>query len=204
MLIEEEMNKMAAWPNRKEPPHPGWVSTRHVVDSGKVFGFLDRCSRIVEPVTDEFNLDPRGDPVVVNLASNAADEMLELETEVDRTDAALFNQPMPPSSRWLADLRGRVRDTGRVKGDVEWNKFQTDLYNYQGAPADKADNYSGFQFGDFSRDWNKWVDGLGSQHPQVTYKTSAYLQQAHKTRKKHSRETSTIRPYTEGLTKLKV
>ena len=201
-LIEDEMIKMAAWPNRKEPPHPGWVSTRHVKDSGEAFGFIDRHAPPVEPVTDELNLDPRDDPVVVNLGRDAADEMLELDTEVDGTDAVIFKQPMPPSSQWLADLRGRVRDTGRVKGDTEWNKFQTDLYNYQGAPADEADNYSGFQFGDFSRDWNRWVDGLGCQHPEVTYKTSAYLQQAHKTMKKRGRERSTIRPHNEALDRL--
>ena len=193
---------MAARPNRKEPPHPGWVSTRHAADTGEVFGFIDQHRPRLQQVTDEFNLHPCDDPVIVNLSRDTADEMLELDTEVDGTDAAIFTQPMPPSSQWLANLRGRVRGTGRVKDDIEWNKFQTDLYNYQGSPTDEADNYTGFQFGDFARDWNVWVDGLGSRLPGITYKTAAYLQQAHKTMKKRGRETSTIRPYCEALGRL--
>ena len=202
-LVEEEIEKMAAWPNREQPPHPGWVSTKYVEDSKEVFGFIDRQTPL-NPVDDEgFNVDPPGDPVVEDLGAEAADEMLDMETEVDRSDALLFKQKMPASSQWLANLRGRVRDTGRVKGEIEWERFKTELYKYQGTSADEADNYSGFQFGAFARDWNDWVDNLKSRRPEVTYKTSSYLQQAHKTLKRRGRETSTTRPCSEALRRLR-
>ena len=187
-IIEDEIEKMAAWPNREEPPHPEWASTRNVEDNPETF-------RTIDPIP----LRPRGDDESAadaslhNLADNAAGELLELDTGVDR-NLYIFNSLA--LSQWLAALHDRAQACGKVKGHFEWEYFQTNIFNFQRRGAyDKANNYSTFQFSAFSDSWNEWVHSLGSTNPEVTYKTAEYLKESYKTMKSRGVQDSTLRQH---------
>ena len=100
-IIEDEIERMTAGMNREVPPHPDWVSTRNVVDSNESFGFIDPV-----PLQAQNDDNSEDDESLVNLAEEAADELLELDMEVDES-TDFFNNPMPPPSQWLASLHGR-------------------------------------------------------------------------------------------------
>ena len=39
-MIEDEIDKMSGWSNRKTTPHPEWISTKSVTSTGEVFGII--------------------------------------------------------------------------------------------------------------------------------------------------------------------
>jgi len=193
-IIEDEIERMTAGMNREVPPHPDWVSTRIVEDSNESFGFIDPV-----PLQAQNDDNSEDDESLVNLAEEAADELLELDMEVDES-TDFFNNPMPPPSQWLASLHGRSRACGKVKSHFEWEYFKNNLMDFHGGSgSDEADNYSAFRFSAFSESWNKWVDSLGSTLPEVTYKTAACLQDACKTMKRIGVQQATLRQRSKAL-----
>ena len=110
---------------------------RNVEDNGESFGCIDPMPS--RPQNDD---DSASDKSLNNLADEAADELLELDTGVDDS-ADFLNKSMPVSSQWMASLHGRVRACGKVKGKFEWDYFKRNLFNFMGGGAsDEADNYS--------------------------------------------------------------
>ena len=88
-------------------------------------------------------------------------------------------------------------------GNVEWEYFKTNVMNFQGRDELETDNYSSIRWSSFATSWNKWVDGLGVRHPEVTYKNASYLKQAYKSMQQRALQFSTLRQHTQGLDELR-
>ena len=55
--------------------------------------YLDSLiDKLCQALLRRFNLDLLDDPAIEELGAQAADEMLDIETEVDKSDARLFNK----------------------------------------------------------------------------------------------------------------
>lgn len=155
------------------------------------------------PRMDQDDDDSTDDASLNDMAEEAADEMLELESQ-DNIPSEHLQVPMMASSQWLAALDGRARDKGKVKGHFEWEYFKSNVFNFRGrGDSDEADNYSGYRWSEFATSWNAWVDSLGATKPEVTYKTSAYLQEAFKLMKRRGVQDSTLREHSQGLNSLR-
>ena len=191
---------MASWKNRETPPHPDWLSTRSVQSTGETFGFL------VNNVQSRMTVDVEEDSLASggSDAFDVAEELEGLDEGSNEFEASLATE-LPASAQHMAALFGRCRPPGKVMANVEWEYFKNNLPNFQGGGNTEADNYCSIRFSDFdtSWSWNEWVDSLGSTHPDVTYKTAAYLRDAYKCMKRRTVESSTLRPHSQSLGALK-
>jgi hypothetical protein len=88
-------------------------------------------------------------------------------------------------------------------GNVEWGYFKDNITKFQGGAGREADSYCSIQFSAMAESWNKWVDSLGTRHPEVTYKTAAYLKEAYKSMERRAVESATLCPHVQNLNKLK-
>jgi len=196
MLLDEEIEKMAAWNTQGSPPHPEWVSCNSFQCTGEEFGLID-------PISTESNSTEEAELLIEQEADAVADSMLELDTGVTEDDAVRSN--LPESSRWLALNFGRWRPSGRVKGNAEWEYFKENISNFQRAAGlvNEADNHSSIQWSAFADHWNNMVARLGTSKPDFTYKTASLLQDAHKTLQRRSRRDTTILPYASDIDDLR-
>ena len=137
-------------------------------------------------------------------AFDVAEELEGLDEGANEFEASLATE-LPASAQHMAALFGRCRPPGKVMANVEWEYFKNNLPNFQGGGNTEADNYCSIRFSDFdtSWSWNEWVDSLGSTHPDVTYKTAAYLRDAYRCMKRRTVESSTLRPHSQSLGALK-
>jgi hypothetical protein len=110
---------------------------------------------------------------------------------------------LPPSSQWMAFLHNKFRPFGKVMGNVEWEYFKDNVTKFQRGAGREADNYCSIQFSVMAESWNKWVDSLGTRHPEVTYKTAAYLKEGYKSMKRRALQSATLRLHVHTLNKLK-
>ena len=76
-MIEDEIEKMAMWEGRVAPPHPEWSSTKNVESTGEVFGLIDPLSNM------EIDSESEDDESLIEAAEMAAEQVLELELDVD-------------------------------------------------------------------------------------------------------------------------
>jgi hypothetical protein len=196
VLLDEEIEKMAAWNNQAEPPHSEWVSATTFQSTGEIFGLIDPVS------TAEADAELGLEALVETEADAVADNLIELDTGVTEEHALLNN--LTDSSRWLALNFGRWRPSGRVKSSEEWEYFKSNLPRFQSGAgnSDEADNHSSFQWSAYADDWNKMVASLGSNKPSFTYKTASLLQDAYKSWQKRARRDTTILPHTAIITDL--
>jgi hypothetical protein len=200
-LLEEEIEKMARWKERSDPPHPDWVSTRSVQSSDETFGFLTVSGSTENDVADD-NIAGDADVSVCSDAAEAADELLELDDEINVIESSMASE-LPPSSQWMAFLHNKFRPFGKVMGNVEWEYFKDNVTKFQRGAGREADNYCSIQFSVMAESWNKWVDSLGTRHPEVTYKTAAYLKEGYKSMKRRALQSATLRLHVHTLNKLK-
>jgi hypothetical protein len=56
-MLDEEIEKMAAWNIDDEPPHSEWISTSTVQSTGEVFGLIDPASSGGGNTTDNDEAD---------------------------------------------------------------------------------------------------------------------------------------------------
>ena len=130
-----------------------------------------------------------------DLADNAEDEILDLDTPADHSDLL---DGLTSSQAWLAKLHNRRRAISKVTGKDEWEYFNSNVARFQGR-SNEADNYCNIRFSDFANTWNSWVDSLGEGKPSVTYKNAAYLHEAYKSSLKSANRHSTIRQHSATL-----
>jgi len=210
-LLEDEIEKMSKWPNRDEPPHPDWISTRSFVATGEYFGLVDGMTRMQvddDNQEEDDGDDDRSDTSLNNQIEEAVDNFDYLDTGVEGsedTPAVDIEFDMTASERWLAAQHGRSRAFGRVKGKYEWEKFRQMVPSYQragrrGSLDHGADNHSSISFSSFATDWNKMVDDLSvNECPSFTYKTASLMQIAFKRTLKSSNEKLTLRSHSQQL-----
>ena len=204
-LLEAEIEKMTAWKQRDTPPHPEWMSTRSVECSDEVFGFLLDCSAQKHSAQIQTNCDD--DSVsscgsIISDAENAADQLCDIEDGGDEVEVDMATR-LQPSAQWMAQLHGKYRPYGKVLGNIEWEYFKSNVTKFQGRDSDEADNFSSIRWSAFAQSWNKWVDGLGTRHSEVTYKSSSYLKDAFKSMQKRALQSSTLRPHKQTLDNLR-
>ena len=128
--------------------------------------------------------------------------MNDLDDAAGEMEADIANE-LPASSQWMALLQNKYRPEGKVIGNVEWEYFKANVMNFQGRDELETDNYSSIRWSSFATSWNKWVDGLGVRHPEVTYKNASYLKQAYKSMQQRALQFSTLRQHTQGLDELR-
>jgi hypothetical protein len=56
-MLDQEIEKMAAWNIDDEPPHSEWISTSTVQSTGEVFGLIDPASSGGGNTTDNDEAD---------------------------------------------------------------------------------------------------------------------------------------------------
>ena len=135
-------------------------------------------------------------------AACAADELLEADDEANDAEAN-FAVSMPASAQWMAGLQGKFRSYGKVIGNHEWEYFDSNLSRFQGKDETEADNYSSIKWSKFAEAWNKWVDSLGTEHPEVTYKTVPYLKAAYKISERRTLQSSTLRQHQQAIDEIR-
>lgn len=200
-LLENEIEKMAAWKQRATPPHPDWVSSRSIQCSGETFGFL-----LQEETSNNMQGDANSDTSSVSVdtdAECAADELCDLDDDAHEAEATMASS-LPASSQWMARLCGKFRPYGKVMGNTEWAYFKSNISKFQGRDDNEADNYSSFKWSKMAECWNKWVDSLGTDHPEVTYKSVAYLKAAYKTMDTINLQAATLRPHKQNIDDLRL
>ena len=101
-LFENEIEQMLLWPAREAPAHPDSGSSKNVQYTGENFGSIE-CQ--AQEVT---GADASGSDASLNdLADVAADEIEELDEDVDEREA--FLNKLLASTQWAARLRGKFR-----------------------------------------------------------------------------------------------
>jgi len=176
-------------------PHPEWIKTDEVDDTGEKFGVLTEANRNSAPVVANDDGGVNSDESLRELADDAEDEVLDLDTPADRSDLL---KGLTSSQAWLAKLHNRRRATSKVTGRDEWAYFNSNIARFQGR-SNEADNYCNFRFSDMAKSWNEWVDSLGEEKPSVTYKNAAYLHEAYKNSLKNATRHSTMRPHSAAV-----
>ena len=198
-LLEQEIECMAKWKSRVDPPHPNWLSTRTLECSNERFGFLEAgAARRTASSHDADSESISSSDSIIEDAEYIADELENIDDGEDDAEGRLTSE-MPASGQWMARLHGRFRPYGKIVGNVEWEYFQSNIANYQGRDENETDNFSNIRWSAFADAWNKWVDELGATHPEVTYKSASYLKDAYKSMQRRTLQSSTIRPHEHRL-----
>ena len=195
-LLEAEIEKLAK--TLDEPPHPQWIPTSSVQDTGESFGIINSSA---VPSSTPANNDLADDAVLDMLAEEAADNLSDIEADGGVDDNVVVR--MTASSQWMANLNGRIRPFDQMRSPDEWDYFVANFLDFQGNSGGEADNHSNMRWSAFADAWNEMVDNLGRSKPSITYKSASHLQQAFKSMKRRQLQQATLRPHAQRLRELR-